>query len=92
MPAYPRPDTYQAKLEKELERLRVSKTSILILELGKDKFSLSDGNRAVSSHGSKLLRVLKKMPNGAGYGKFFEAFHNAEGIKTSSSRRIVIHS
>lgn len=91
MPAYPHPDTYLAKLEREMERLRVSKTSILILELGKDKFSLSDGNRSVSGHGSKIMRVLKKMPSGAGYGKFFESFHNAEGIRISSSRKIVLH-
>jgi hypothetical protein len=92
MPQFPKPATYSAKLEKELERLRVSKTSILILNLGKDKYSLSDGNRSVSGHGSRLMRVLKKMPVGAGYSKFFEAFHNAEGVKAFSLRKVVIHS
>ena len=92
MPAFYKPATYQAKIEKELERLRVSKTSILVLELGKDKYSLTDGNRSVRGRGSDLLRVLKGMPVGSGYGKFFEAFHNAEGVRTFSSRKIVIHS
>lgn len=92
MPQYPKPATYQAKIEKELERLRISKTSVLVLCLGRDKYSLSDGNRSVSGHGSKLMRVLKKMPVGAGYSKFFEAFHNAEGIRAFSLRKIVIHS
>ena len=91
MPTVAKPASYQFKLERELERLRISKTAVLILELGKDKFSLSDGNRSVQGHGAKLLRVLKKMPLGAGYSKFFDAFHNAEGIKAFSTRRIVIH-
>ena len=92
MPTVHKPSTYQFKLEKELERVRVSKTSILILSLGKDRYSLTDGNRSVSGRGSALMRVLKKMAVGAGYSKFFDAFHNAEGVRTFSSRRIVIHS
>lgn len=92
MPAFYKPATYQAKIEKELERLRVSKTSILLLDLGKDKFSLTDGNRSVTGRGSALMRVLKGMPVGSGYSKFFEAFNNADGVRTFSSRRIVLHS
>lgn len=92
MPAYYKPATYQSKIEKEMERLRVSKTSILLIELGKDKFSLTDGNRSVKGRGSAIMRVLKKMPIGAGYSKFFEAFKDAEGIQSFSSRKLVISS
>lgn len=92
MPAFHKPATYQSKIEKEMERLRVSKTSILIIELGKDKFSLTDGNRSVTGRGSAIMRVLRGMPVGAGYGKFFESFKEAEGIKTYSSRRLIISS
>lgn len=92
MPQYPKPATYSAKLEKELDRLRISKTSVLIVNLGKDKYSLSDGNRSVSGHGSKLMRVLKRMPVGAGYSKFFESFKDAEGVKAFSLRKVVLHS
>ncbi len=92
MPAYHKPATYQAKLEKELERLRVSKTSILILELGKDKFSLTDGNRSVTGRGSALMRVLRTIPVGSGYNRFFEHFNNAEGVKAYSSRKLVLSS
>lgn len=92
MPIIFKPATYPFKLERELERLRVSKTSILILDRGKDKYSLTDGNRSVSGRGSALMRVLKKMPVGAGYSKFFESFKDAEGVTTFSSRKITIAS
>jgi len=92
MPQYHKPATYPFKLETELNRLRISKTSVLIIDLGKDKFSLSDGNRSVNGRGFALMRVLKKIPTGSGYTKFFEAFNNAEGVRSFSTRRIVIHS
>jgi hypothetical protein len=92
MPQIFKPATYQFKIERELERLRISKTSILLVDRGKDKFSLTDGNRSVTGRGSAIMRVLKKMPVGAGYSKFFEAFKDAEGIVATSTRRIVISS
>ena len=92
MPQFPKPATYQAKIERELERLWINKTSVLVLSLGKDKYSLSDGNRSLTGHGSNFLKVLTKMPDKAGYNKLFEAFRNVEKIRFSSSRKITIHS
>jgi len=92
MPIYPKPATYQAKIERELERLWINKTSVLVLSLGKDKFSLSDGNRSINGHGSVILRVLAKLGDKCGYNALWPAFHNVEKIKVLSVRKIVLHS
>ena len=90
MPALFKPSQYEAKIAMELERLWVNKTSILVLAHGKDKFSFSDGNRSIHGKGHILLRVLKRLPDKAGYSKLWDAFHSVEGIRHSSTKRIVI--
>lgn len=89
MPQYPKPATYQAKIDRELERLWINKTSIMVLALGRDKFSLSDGNRSLTAHGSTILRVLTKLQDKAGYSKLWEAFHNVEKVRFSSTRKVI---
>ena len=91
MPVIHKPASYIFKMESELNRLRISKTSILILDKGKDRFSLTDGHRSVFGRGSDLLRVLKAQPVGLGYQGFFETFKGKEGVQSFSSRRIEIH-
>jgi hypothetical protein len=60
------------------------------MSLGKDKFSITDGNRSVNGKGFILLRVLKGLPDKAGYSKLWNAFDGVEGIKHSSTKRLVI--
>lgn len=92
MPAYFKPSQYEAKILLEFERLWINKTSVMILDLGKDKFSLTDGNRSVSGKGFRLLRILKRLPDKAGYSKLWNAFDNVEGISHSSTKKLVLSS
>jgi hypothetical protein len=92
MPAYFKPSQYEAKLSLEFERLWINKTSVMILSLGKDKFSITDGNRSVSAKGHILLRVLKRLPDKAGYGKLWGAFDKVEGVIHSSTKKLVLSS
>jgi len=92
MPELFKPCQYEAKIIMELERLWINKTSVMILALGKDKFALSDGNRSLTAKGFILLRVLKRLPDKAGYSKLWNAFDKVSGVKHSSSKKIVISS
>lgn len=90
MPEYFKPSQYEAKIAAELERVWVNKTSVLVLSLGKDKFSLTDGNRSITGKGFVLLRILKRLNDKAGYSKLWEAFHNVKEVQHSSSKKQVI--
>lgn len=91
MPEHHKPSQYISKIEREFERLWVNKTSVLILSMGKDVYSLTDGNRGARAKGHILLRQLKKLPDKAGYSKLWDAFKNVEGVRVYSTNKLVFN-
>lgn len=90
MPTIFKPSQYEFKIAAELDRLWVQKTSVLVLNNGRDRFTLSDGNRGLSGPGFIILRVLKKLSDKAGYSALWNAFGKVQGIKHTSVKRVVI--
>jgi len=64
---------YQRLLEKELKRLWINETAVVVISNGKDKFTISDGKRYLQAKGHLIYRCTKKLPNRAGYDKFWNA-------------------
>jgi hypothetical protein len=64
---------YQRLLEKELKRLWINETAVLIISEGKDKFTVSDGKRFFSAKGHLIYKHIRRLPNRAGYEKFWYA-------------------
>jgi hypothetical protein len=58
---------YRWVLEKEIKRIGLHEGSVCIVPLGKDVYLVGDGNRFIEAKGHKILRILKKVPNKAGY-------------------------
>jgi L-rhamnose mutarotase len=69
---------YLRLLEKELKRLWINQYSILITEQGKDKFMFSDGKRGFIAKGHIAYAAMKKIPDKAGYQKFWEGMREVE--------------
>lgn len=64
---------YLIDLEKQLDRLWVGKQQVLVLNLGKDKYILTDGARSVKGKGADLVRPIKKLRDRCGVDKFWGA-------------------
>lgn len=64
---------YVKDLERQLDRLWVGSQHVIVLKLGKDKFSLTDGRKSCRAHGAKLMRALKPLRDRCGADKFWHA-------------------
>ena len=84
---------YRINLERELERLWVNKTEVFILDLGKDKYSITDGTRSVRAKGPILLRIMKPLPDKARAVRMWDALFASEEIfqKQRNSGKLVIN-
>lgn len=70
---------YERHLEKELSRLWVSHTHVVILSRGKDKFTFAaDGKKSVDGKGFEFARILKKLPPKAGFERVWRAIRVLE--------------
>jgi len=90
MPAFCKPSQYESKILMEFDRLWINKTSVMVVPLGRDYFTLTDGNRSIQAKGHIILRVLKKLSDRGGYSKIWGAFEGVEGVRFSSSKKIII--
>jgi len=80
---------YLRLLEKELERLYISLETVLIHDLGKDKFMISDGRRTVYGKGHEIYRITKQLQDRASYGKFWAAMKQ---LKYTEHNKVTIES
>jgi uncharacterized protein YunC (DUF1805 family) len=79
---------YLRLLERELQRMWINQYSVIVVELGKDKFLVSDGNRGFVSKGHKVYAAMKKLPDKAGYSKFWDGMRELEQItKDKASKK-----
>jgi len=69
---------YLRLMEKELNRMWINQYSITILDQGKDNFLISDGKRGFYAKGHEAFKAMKKIPDKAGYSKFWEGMKQVE--------------
>ena len=69
---------YLKLLEKELKRMWINQYSILVMPQGKDKFLISDGKRGFYTKGHVAYAAMKKIPDKAGYAKFWDGMKSVE--------------
>jgi hypothetical protein len=69
---------YLKLIERELFRLWINQYSISVMELGKDKFLISDGKRGFTAKGHEIYKHIRKIPDKAGYSKFWEGMREIE--------------
>jgi hypothetical protein len=62
---------YRHLIERELNRLWINQYSVAVIDLGKDKFYISDGKRGFKAKGHEIYRQIKKIPDKGGYSKFW---------------------
>jgi hypothetical protein len=74
---------YLFQIEKELDRLWCGHNHVLVIELGCDKFLLSDGKTNLRAKGFELIRVTKRLHDKAGIDKFWRAMN---GLKPYPAR------
>lgn len=83
---------YLITIERELDRLWVGHQHVIVIKLGKDKFSLSDNNKCVTAKGFQILRVTKKLNDRTGIDKFWAAMSKDLRVTTPTRKPLVIAS
>lgn len=69
---------YLRLMEKELNRMWINQYSILVYPQGKDKFLITDGKRGFIAKGHEVYKAMRKIPDKAGYAKFWEGMKHVE--------------
>lgn len=65
---------YERHLDKELSRLWVSNSHVVIISQGKDKFVFAaDGKKSIEGKGHEFAKILKRLPPKAGFDRLWKA-------------------
>jgi hypothetical protein len=64
---------YLHLIEKELGRLWVGKMNVLVVNNGKDKFTVAGENKSVYAKGHQISKLLKTLPDRSGEERMWKA-------------------
>ena len=80
---------YLRDIERELDRLWVGHSHVMVIKLGCDKFMLSDGTTSLRAKGFEIVKITKRLHDKAGIDKFWRAMGPLKPSRTTKKSIVV---